>query len=101
MNQNLDVGERSLDPARRWRFNPLTHDPRWTGDNQRRRNVVNRRQRENGTIVIVHRCMVRTVMLKDPVRIQVAMNNDPNMSLLLGLVHVFGWGDGEQPQRGT
>jgi hypothetical protein len=100
VNQGFYVNHRSRGRRGRWRFDPRAHDSRRTGNDQRRRDFVNRSQRQDRSIVIVQRGLViRVVMVENAVGLQMAMNDGMNVSLFLGLVDVLGRDHGEQPQH--
>jgi hypothetical protein len=99
VNQDVDIGKRPLEIARRGRFHPGTDDARRTVEGQRRRNRVDRGQRESGSIIVVHRRVVFGAMLQDPMLLQMAVNDGVNMTLLLGFKHVLGRYDGKQSRR--
>jgi hypothetical protein len=99
VNQEVDIGKRPLEIARRGRFHPGTDDARRTVEGQRRRNRVDRGERESRTIIVVHRRVVFGVMLQDPVGLQMAVNDSVNMTLFLGFMHVLGRCDGKQSHR--
>ena len=98
MDQNVHVGERSVESPSRRRFDQSCDDLRWTPDKQRCGNRVNRCQRPNWAVIVVDG-RVFGMMFQDAVGFQVAMNDDMEVALLLGFVDVLRWGDREQPHR--
>jgi hypothetical protein len=99
VNQDVDIGKRPLEIARRGRFHPGADDARRIGESQRCRNRVDRGQRESRTIIVVHRRVVFGVMLQDPVGFQMAVNDGVNVTLFLGFMYVLGRYDGKQSHR--
>jgi hypothetical protein len=96
VDQYVEVGRRTIDALRLRRFDVRRHRPQRSHDDKDRRNVVNGTQRENRTIVVVHRRrMVIRMVLEKPVGGQMPVDENVDVTLLLGFVHVFGRSDWE------
>ena len=96
MDQDLDVGRGTFKALRlRW-FDMRRHRLSRTQDDDGRRDLVNGTQRENRALIVVHgRGMVIRVMRDQRVHGQMAVHDNMDVPLFLGLVHVFGRSDGE------
>src|SRR5262249_23694335 len=66
-----------------------------------KRDGVDRGRRQDGPIIIVHGRRVVGVMFENLVRLQMPMNDDMNVPVFFGFVHVLGRRDREQRQNGA
>jgi hypothetical protein len=99
VNQQIDVSKRPLERVKPWRFDEHADDLRRSGGKRREWSGVDRRQRENRTIVILEfRMAVGMMMVQDAMRLQMAMNDRVSAAVLLAFVDVLGRRNREQPQ---
>ena len=90
MNRDLELRLRAMDEVWRWRFDQRTCQTLRRGQGQRRRDGVNRRQREDWSVVVLDGGLVLTVVLQDAVWRRVAMDHELGMPVVFALVHVLG-----------
>ena len=90
MNRHLELRLRAIDAVWRRRFDQRTEDTLRRGQGQRGRDGVNRRQREDWSVVILDGAPVLTMMLQKPVWRRVAMDHELRMPVVFALVHVLG-----------
>ena len=90
MNGNVELRLRALDAFWPRRFDERTHETLRPHQNQRGRNGVDRRQREDRSIIVVERCLMITVVLEHAVRAHVPMDHELGMSVVFTLVNVLG-----------
>jgi len=90
VNGNVELRLRALDAFWPWRFDERTHETLRPHQNQRGRNGVDRRQREDRSIIVVERCLMITVVLEHAVRAHVPMDHELGMSVVFTLVNVLG-----------
>ena len=96
MNGNVELRLRALDAFWPWRFDESTHETLRPHQNQRGRNGVDRRQREDRSIVILDGCLVRIMVIEHAVRGHVPMDHELGMSVLFTFVNVLGRSDRQQ-----
>jgi hypothetical protein len=94
--RNVELRLRALDGLWPWRFNKRTDETLRLRQCRGGRNGVDGRQREDRSIVVLDRCLVRTMVIEQAVRGYVAVDHEFGMSMLFMLVNVLGRSDRQQ-----
>ena len=97
MNRHLELCLRAIDAVWCWRFDQRTYETLRRGEDHRRRDGVNRPQREDWRVIILEGGLVLTMMLEDAVRRRVAMDHEIRVPVGFALMHVLGGRHWQQP----
>ena len=96
MYRHLELCLRALDAIWCWRFDERAHQALRPCHAHRRRNGVDRGQGENGSVVVIERCLVLTMVIQQAVRGHVAVHHKLGVTMIFALVHVLRRGHRQQ-----
>jgi hypothetical protein len=99
VNGYVELREHALDAVLLGLFEKSDRRTLGCGQNHGTWNGEDRRQREDGRVVIVKGSRVLAVMLQDAVRRHVAVNQGLVVSMLVAFVHVLRRGERQQANR--